>query len=266
MTKGRVTLAFGPPFSGKTSFALGEDFPVDYHEFEPGGFRRASSSIPEDAEIKVYSYRTPLTNIESTGTLLVGGGGGVAPAASYRLEGWLELYAEFLRNYIGGLKSGGGRPVIDTGTKLWLTVRQAFNQQLQEATGNEMARLDQIKYTEPNARITQITEAAERFDKDLIIIAHEDRDFNTGAIKPDTYKNMADIADISLRFEVKDNKPVATIFKIGEGGLGLIGLEIVEPTISKVNQLLDAAAILRRNKVQAPKDVEAIIAMAEAYK
>jgi hypothetical protein len=261
----RSTLLFGPAFTGKTTYALGDGDPVDYYELEPNGFRRAASGLDFSLDdIKVYPFRAPLTNIENMGMAIVSDRGGVAPALSYKLEGWKEVFYDFLRAYLGNLKEGRARPVIDTATRLDQMNRQAFLQQLQEATGNEKERLDQLRYTETNARFTQLVEAAGYFDKDLILIAHEDQVFGTQDVKPDGFKHLPGMVDITLRFTMKNGKPVATIFKLGEGGMALVGKEIVEPTIAKVDALLNAATAIRKAKMPMPETAEAIIAVGAA--
>lgn len=262
---GRIYLAFGVAGSGKSDFALGcgdaedPDDLVDFFEWESGGFRRGSARARHPERITVHKFRTPLTNIEDLtfGTIAVGQSG-TAPAPSYKLDGWLLEYGNFVRAYLQAIK-GTGRPVIDTATRLWLCVRQSFLEQLQEATGNEQARLDQLRYTEPNARMTQICEAPERFGKDLVLIAHEDTVFGTSQVKPDTFKEIPNMADVTLRFRVQDNRPVATIFKLGEGGMDLLGKDIVEPSLAKVNTILDNAAKLRSMKLSLPEDLEELV-------
>lgn len=259
----RIYLLFGPNFTGKTSFALGEDEEdkVDYYEFESGGYRRASPSIRNPERITIHKFRAPLADLNDLGTVSVGERGGTAPSAVYNLNGWLETYQDFRKTYRKNLKDGTARPVLDTATRLWLIVRNGWQQQLQDATKNDEARLDQLKYTEPNARMMQIAEEPEYFDRDLVLIAHEDTVFNSNppVYKPDTFKELPNVADVTLRFKVVGGKPIATIFKMGEGGLDLIDMEIPEPSLKKVNLLLDCAAALRRAGLAMPKTSKEVI-------
>lgn len=262
MTEPRIYLVFGASFTGKTTFALGEDEDdvVDYFELEPGGYRRASSGIKFPERINKHKLRTPLTELEDIGRIVVGANG-AAPQPAHHLEGWMEVYGDFLKLYMAGLK-GPGRPVIDTATRLWLMVRQSFAEQLQKATGSDLVTLDQLKYTAPNARMTQVVEAPERMGKDIVLIAHEDTVFGTSILKADTFKEIQNMADVTLRFQAIDGKPVATIFKMGEGGMSLVGRQIVEPTLLKVNGILDAAAKLRGLKFPIPESNEEMVELA----
>lgn len=262
MSNGRIWLIFGSNGTGKTTFALGEnkDDLIDYLELEPGGYRRAATGLAHPERITVHKLRTPLTEIEDVGRIVVGANG-TAPQPAHYLEGWNDVYGEFLKAYMNGLK-GPARPVIDTATRLWLLVRQSFSEQLQKATGSDLVTLDQLKYTAPNARMLQIAEAAERYDKDLVLIAHEDTVFGTSQIKPDTMKEMPNVADITLRFRVQDSRPVATIFKLGEGGMDLLGRDIENPTLAKVNLILDGAAKLRSMHMPIPPENDQLLELA----
>ena len=262
---GRVILVFGRSFTGKTTFALGteKDDIVDYYEFERGGWRRASIGVPYPERIRVHSYRTPLTDLESEGEVVMSAKGGTGSRPVQALQGWEELYLDFKAEFKKNLENGPGRPVIDTGTRLWLLVSSAWNQQLQNATGNTLASLDQLKFTAANIRMNQILDAAERVDKTLIVISHEERDFKTEAIQADGYKHLPGLADFTLRFTIEDKRPVATFWKSGEAGQDVQEMTMKEPTMERVHRVLDCAAALRRAGLPMPGSVEEIIEQGE---
>lgn len=266
----RTFLIQGDAGTGKTTFAISdatEANPANYFEFDANSLGRASAGINiTEANLVFRSYYAPLTSLMGPGRLSVGAQGGISPAAVHKLEGWSEMLWQFVADYLESLK-GPGYPVIDTETKLWLMIRQGFLQEVQQATGAEKDRLGTLQYTEPNARHSQIIEAAKARGKNLVMIAHEKEVwFNekpTGVMTLDGFKEVPNMVDCSLRFTVEAKKPVATIIKAGTGGLELVGMKIVEPTLAKVNELLDAATALRRNGVPLDgMDVEAIVATA----
>ena len=76
---------------------------------------------------------------------------------------------------------------------------------------------------------------------------------------PDGFKEVPNMADAVLRFRLVDRKPVATITKAGAGGLDLLGVEIHEPTLPIINDVLDAAAKLRKAGKAVPRDANQII-------
>jgi hypothetical protein len=260
----RVYLFTGDNGTGKTSCALGdnpEDI-VDFYEFDTGSFERAAAAMDNLDRITVRQYMAPLTNLLGQGSISVGERGGISPATVHRLDGWKDQFWKFVSDYLPALK-GTGRPVIDTETKLWLMIRQGFLEEVQDAAGPERARLDQLQYTEPNARHSQIIEAAKMFNKDLVMLAHEKEQYiknqSTGVMIPDGFKEVPNMADAVLRFRLVDRKPVATFTKAGAGGLDLLGVEIVEPTLPLINDVLDAAAKLRKAGQQVPRNAMDII-------
>lgn len=260
----RIHLWFGPNGTGKTRAALegaSADQPVGYFELEPGGYKRASGGmqVPNGA-IELKKFRVPATELEQMGTIKTGEAGGLMPQLRYKLEGWVEVLTAFTAAYMEACKAGK-RPVIDTATRLWLMQRQAYEQQVQDATGKEAEKLGQLKYTAPNARMISVAEYAERYDLDLILIAHEDTVFNSSPpeYKPDTMKELVNLADVVLRFRIKNKVPVATIWKGAEAGLDMKDKEIEWPTLERVNLVLDCAAAIRGNQMPMPESIEDIL-------
>ncbi len=246
----RSHLWYGPNGTGKTHAALkgaSTDEPTAYFEWEPSGFRRGAAGLNlNEGSVAVHKFRVPTPELESLGEVKVTAAGNAMPQVSFHLEGWVECISEFNQKFTAACKAGQ-RPVVDTVTRLWLAQRQAFEQQVQDATGKDAEKLSQLKFTMPNARMIGMAEYAERYDLDIILISHEDTVFNSNPpiAKPDTMKELPNLVDVVLRFRIVGNRPVATITKAAEGGMDLVGMEIEEPSLIKVNALLDSAAAIR---------------------
>ena len=258
----RIHLVYGEAGTGKTTYALSGEGPVDYYEFDAGSYERAAAGMNISTDVRVHRYYSPLTNILAQGRLSVGERGGIAPSAVHRLTGWKELFWQFVEDYLKNL-DGDGRPVFDTETKMWLLIRQAFLQEVQDAAGPERERLDQLQYTEPNARHSQIIEAAKIKGKGLVMLAHQKElfvnDKGSGQLVMDGYKEAPNMADCTLRFTLRNKAPTATIIKAGAGGLELIGMELTAPTMGRVNELLSAAEAIRRAGMIMPESADEII-------
>ena|SRR3990167_2163248 len=268
----RTYLLSGPNGSGKSTFGLAEaseQSPISYHEFEPGGFRRAAIRLGFDEKdlpnfIRLHQYRTPVPELESMGEIQVTKNGNVLPQVRYMLEGWTIIIAEFNQNYMKDCKEGY-RPITDTTTRLWLAQQQAWEQQVQEATnGGDSAKLDRLKYTTPNARMSGATEFAGAYGLDAIFISHEKQVYNSDppVFTPDTWRESENLVDVSLRFRVVNRQPVARIAKGAESGMALRDLDITEPTLGKCNAILDVAAALASDHEEIPRDEEQLLNMA----
>lgn len=260
----KVHLVLGDAGVGKTTYALSGEDPVDYFETDPGSIERAMAGTNIDpARVRIHQYSPPLSSL----TIPVGldTKNLKAPVSIHHLKGWTEVFWHLVQDYLEAL-NGDGYPVFDTETKLWLMTRQTFMQELQDATGQERDRLAPLQYTEPNARYDQIISAAKAKGKDLILIAHEkeiwENDRATGRYRHDGKAEAANLADVVLRFIIRNKKPVAIVQKAGAGGLELIGREIQEPTIGKVNAILDSAAKLRRSGFELPDTNEQLVELA----
>ncbi len=264
----RTYLFFGRNGSGKTSAAIADatpEQPVSYHELEHGGYRRAASRLRlTDGSVIVHRYKVPAPEMDDLlGEVQVTARGGVLPQVTYKLTGWTELITEFNHNYKEDVAKGY-RVVIDTSTRLWLAQRNAFEQQVQDAASKQAAdSLGQLRFTAPNARmIAAAIYGLEHYDVDVVSIAHEDKEFNSGAIKVDTQKEIENLVDVVLRFEWRD-RPVATIYKGGEVGV-LRGLEIPEPTLGLVSHVLDCGAAIQAAGMSMSMDVDSILRLGES--
>lgn len=264
----RTFLLWGVAGTGKTTFAIEDatpDEPVWFAELEPGGFRRAARrlKLPEGA-VQVESYLTPQGELQSLldAIPLVSSGGKVD--IRYDLEGWLELLNRIVTDMMKTTQAGL-RPVFDTGTRWWLIVRNAFQEMVQKATAAEYEKLDQQKYTWMNKVHLQVHEFPVAYDKDVIWIAHRDTVFRSDppVYKPDCWKELPGMVDVSLEFRLVGNVPTARIDKGDEVGMTLLNLNIPYPTLRKVNAILDVTSILENEGEEFDKDAESLLIAAQ---
>lgn len=257
----RSYLCWGPAGTGKTTFAIADstpEHPVAFKGMEPGGFERAAKRLKfgEGAIINDY-YPTPENELLTllAGTPEVGGKGGLKADFSYNLDGWTQLLNDLVTGMMTSSKAGQ-RPVFDTATRFWLIVRQAYEEMCQKATGADVEKLGQLKFTWPNKIHMQVHEFPMQYGLDIIWIAHESTVFNSDPpiYKPDCWKELEGMVDVSLRFMVRNNKPVARIDKGGEVGMTVRGMEVEEPTLAKLNSILDVVGVLESEGEEVTKD------------
>lgn len=259
-------LAMGPAGSGKSTFALSSEGITAYMEFDPGSFNRAAKGRNIDmSRVVLTRHYPPLTALLDIGRVSVSNQGGIAPATVHVLQGWRETYESFVQAYLVALDDPNVTTiVIDTETRMWLTIRQAFLQQVQEAKGGEGERLSQLQYTEPNARHDQILVAAKMYDKNLVLISHLKEEYRgdkaTGRMIHDGYKEAPNEADLTLEFAIEDKLPIAWVRK---GSLPLLDMKLEQPTIPYVVDLLDAAAAIQRAGLEMPTAPDEVIALAK---
>ncbi len=265
----RSYLLWGSAGTGKSNFGLedaSEESPVSYHEWEPGGFRRAATRLGFNEDnlppfIRLHKYRVPVQELESLGEIQVTRNGNVLPQLKYKLDGWTVLLAEFNQTYMQDCKDGF-RPITDTCTRLWLCQQQTWEQQVQEATnGGDSAKLDRLKYTTPNSRMTGAMEFAGAYNLDAIFIAHEKPVYNSDPpiTTPDAWRETEGLVDLCLRFAIKGRLPVARITKGAEFGMLLQGLEIPEPSLSKLNTIMSVVAALASENEEVPLDTDTLL-------
>ena len=254
-------LVMGPAGSGKSTFALSGEGLTAYMEFDPGSFARAAKGRNIDmSRVVLTRHYPPLTSLLDIGEMMKGSGGGLAPQAARHLKGWMETYESFVRAYLDALDNADVTTiVIDTETRMWLTIRQAFLQQMQDSSTDAKA-LDQLHYTEPNARHDQILVAAKIYDKDLVLISHMKEEFKgnkgTGVMIHDGYKEAPNEADLTLEFAVEDASPIAWVRK---GTLALVGMKLTAPTLPYCSELLDAAAAIQRAGLDMPETPDEVL-------
>lgn len=266
----RTHLPWGPAGSGKTTYALADatpQAPVTYIELEPGGFRRSAGRLRlSEGAVEVVSCPTPLQELETllAGIPTLGNKGGLHADFSYKLDGWVETLNTIVYAVMNAAKSGH-RPVIDTGTRFWYIVRQAYEEMVQKATGKAGEEIGQLKYTWPNKLHLQVHEFPIAYGLDVVWIAHQDTVFNSDPpiYKPDCWKELPGMVDVSLQFRIAGGVPTARIDKGAESGLTLRNLDIPYPTVKRVNQILDVVPILEVEGEEVPRDAEALITLAK---
>lgn len=267
----RTWQVFGQTGTGKSTFARSAPEPHFYAELDPGSFERAGGD-PEDPAL--HQYHAPLTALEDMGILdysMVGNSGRGAVQIAHKYTGWNETYWEFIKDFMAFIKKGPGTVVIDTSTLLWDMAQNALRQRIQQGEGDHNFKSDRLKrleYQEPNSQLTQVLQGAKARGCDLIMVAHRGEiwvdDKPTGRWKPDGWNRAMEESDVSLMFEVKSKKPVATIFKAGGCDLELVGREVVEPTFASVEALVNAATKIRKAGMALPAGNDELLELAEA--
>jgi hypothetical protein len=249
-------LAFGQSFTGKSTFAASGKGRKWYAEFDTGSFERTGL---DEADFTIKRYPAPVSTLLERGKV---SGAGVAR----ELHGWDDLWWGFIDDYLNALDTHDSF-IFDTGTKMWLINRNAYFERVQnEKDAKERERLSRLEYQEPNGQMDAVVEAAKQKGKSIIFVAHQGEvylnDKPTGELKPDGYKELSNMADVTLHFSLRDKKPVARIFKIGAGGLELKDMELKQPTLESVDDLLSAATKLRRAGKELPGTPEDVIVAA----
>lgn len=265
----RSYLCWGMAGTGKTTFALADATPanpVTYFELEPGGFRRAATRLNlSEGAVQVEKFPTPDKELQTLleGIPTLGSKGGLHSDLSYKLEGWTELLNDLVRGFMKAAQEGK-RPILDTATRFWYIIRQAYEQMVQNATGKDSESIGQLRYTWPNKIMLQCHEFPLKYDLDVVWIAHQDTVFNSDPpiYKPDTWKELPGMVDVSLQFKKQGNIPVARIDKGAESGMVLNNLEIQYPTLSKLNKILDLVPLLEREGQPVPLDAELLVNLA----
>ncbi len=248
----RTHLWFGKNGTWKTRAAIQsalEGEKVALFELEPNGFRRAAgpdrAKFEESGNFRLHSYRVPSTVLDQLGELhLTEKGNMQVDQLVYKLEGWMDLLAALHIDFKKAC-ADGYRPVIDTGTRLWLIERNAWEEQMQSMTQAQIDKAGQSKYTTPNNRILALMEYPDSYGLDTVMIAHEDTVYqsNPPIPKPDAQKEMENLVDVVLRFRMAGDIAVANVWKGAEAGK-LKGMDIPEPTLGRVNQAIDGGLLL----------------------
>lgn len=260
-----VYLFIGGAGTGKTTTALSGEGKTAYFEFDPGSYDRAMKGSPVDeSNILLSRHWAPLTSLLSLGKVSAAGLG----MQMKHLEGWTEGYMEFVDTYLKNLQNPEvSQTVFDTETAEWLMIRNGWSQQIQNAgSKTEADRMSPLVYTEANSRYEQIVTASKMFGKDLILIGHMKEEYKndkgTGVMIHDGHKEAPNLADLFLQFDVVDRKPVATIRKAGAGGLSLVGMKLIAPTLTDLRNLLDGASAIRKMGIDLPPTYEGIVELA----
>lgn len=267
-----VYLAYGPNGCGKSTFALSGSGRKWYAEFDPGSFARTGLD-PANPDLELHKYPPPLTSLMDRGKLdvsMVGRSGRGGVGLSLKYSGWDEAFwAGFVSDYTSALTADQFDDYIwDTAKLMWEMNQNAYRERIQEETDLDTYRgLTRLDYKTPNMWMHRFIQAAKAKERNVVIVAHQADDYQngepTGKFKPDGWNEAKDQSDCTLRFVIRNKRPVGILEKGGAAGLDVIGLEVVEPTIEKMNGILAAAVVLRRNGIEIKgMDVEAIVATA----
>lgn len=166
---------WGDDKTGKSSVALTFPKPMQYMEFDLGGYDRAKWRF-DCSGIAYKAYTVPLQ-----GSVM-----GATVRPSKIITGVEELWYEFLQDYIAFLSNKEMvTGVFDTGTLLWEIICSAYLQEKQElqlnakgenTSGKELrVSLLPIEYREPNIRMRGLIYHARARGK-ILVIPHHSRD------------------------------------------------------------------------------------------
>lgn len=247
-------LAWSEPGQGKTSFSLLGTQKKWYAELDSGSYQRAVDGAPIDESlITVEKFFVPLTSLLDRGRLdtsMVGAAGKGPVQISHKLEGWDEEFWRFVDRYLEALKGDYETIVIDTATKVWELARKATHQRIQQEFPKEdwAAQMKRAEYAEPNAQMSQIIEAADRENKNLVLLAHDQESWvggsPTGKFKPKGSDDAPKEVNLIMRFSIQNKQPTAEF--VDKAPLGLLGLKLVKPTLDDVFEVIKNASIINK--------------------
>lgn len=263
----RVVQIFGSTGTGKSRLALTAPGRKWYAEMDPGSYARGSAGIKlQPDEVDLHQFAVPLTSLLDRGVLdfsMVGGSGKGAVQVAHRYKGWNEEWWKFVDEYMQALKGDYSTLIIDTSTLLWDMAQNALRQRIQEGGGTEdyqSDRLKRLEFQEPSSQMNSIVMGAKGANKNLVLIAHRGEvwfnDKPTGTWKPDGWNKAMDGSDVSIMLEVKGHRPAGFLFK---GDMDLTGMEVPEPTFSKLEQVLEVAQALRLQGFEVPASYDELM-------
>lgn len=267
ITTARLYLAYSAGGKGKTSFSLSGKGKKGYMEFDPGSLARAvpglkAMGVKRD-DVDVYKAEWPFEwdDITRLNTAMVGASGKGAVQVVPELSGFIEMRKNFRNAFGKMLKESDIRDIImDTETFLWdmeqLYLKEKFQHDLNNMSDS---RLKTLEFESLNNDMTQYHIAAKQADKNLIWLCHEKEVWvnnePSGRFVSDGWKEAEGLADVALRFTVKDREPHAEIYKAGGTNLKIVGLEFRLPTIDSVSLVLDAASFLMGEDIPLPDEI-----------
>lgn len=265
-----ITGIWGAPGTIKSTLAATWPMGIGWHEFDLGDFERGSAFL--DAEqakgVTLHQYPTPVRlSMEKDGHLL---------------EGWIELWQDFLAN----LKADLAKPNIETvvyGTGHWQPCHRAYLQLLQRKSPNRES-LIQIEYGDVNPWMSAAMQAPRAAGKNLVVIMHDTpyyiddgkggtKEDPNGSSHPAEWSHFSKRADLMLHTTVKDkvphivfedhNNPRIKDVKTGMAPLELTRMELANPTYDSIMGIINAAKALQRNGDEIPTDADMIVATAK---
>lgn len=201
-------LISGETKTGKTTLGLTFPKPLRHFDLDVGGFRRAKHRFQADidsGQVVSKSYFAPQQAV--IGRLDVG--------PSKLLVGMKELWYKMLKDYLEALKDEDVATIMfDSWAQVWELCRSAFLQEKQEFK-KERSNLMREEYTEPNARMRAILTAAVEMDKNLVLTApmddeYEKRQGASGEVldvvigrKSAGWRHIDPLSDVNIRNDVR---------------------------------------------------------------
>lgn len=207
-----VVTVDGEEKHGKTSFGMTFPKPLLVLALDIGGVQRAEWRFQEHMgkDIFVHEFSLPmqtentLADIAGLSKLKAMIGKTAAKTKPPIIKGTAELWYEFLTVYVSCLENeytpeGRTEPVnfatllVDTGTSMWQLCARGVLQEKQvraAADGKYRERLQQIEYSEPNARMLAFLQAAREADKNLVMVQYLENQYgdvlqSDGSVKTD---------------------------------------------------------------------------------
>jgi hypothetical protein len=247
-------LAWSEPGQGKTSFSLLGTQKKWYAQLDSGSYQRAVDGAPIDESlITVENFFVPLTALTDRAKLdtsMVGREGKGPVQFVHKLEGWDEKLQEFFDRYVWALQQDFDTIIIDTSTKLWELMRKATQQRIQEQypQADWAAQIKRAEYAEPNSQMSQVIEAADTFNKNLVLLAHEAEAWvggsPTGKFKPKGSDDAPKEVNLIMKFSIQNKVPTAEF--VDKAPLGLLGLKMEKPTLDDVFEVIRNASIINK--------------------
>lgn len=268
-------LAWSEPGQGKTSFSLLGTQKKWYAQFDSGSYQRAVDGAPIDEDlITKEDFFVPLTSLTDRARLdtsMVGQSGKGAVQFFHKLEGWDEEFWRFIDRYLWACEQDFDVLIIDTASKLWELARKATQQRIQQQypVTDWQAQMKRLEYAEPNAQMSQIIEAADRYNKNLVLLAHDQEAWvggsPTGKFKPKGSDDAPKEVNLIMRFSLQNGKPVAEF--VDKAPLGLLGLKMEKPILDDVFKVIAAASTINKmgGTLPSPLTLEAVVNSARVF-
>ena len=253
-----VIVLWGDEGTWKTTFGLSYPKPLVHIETDVGGYNRAAWRI-DTKGIVTTTYLPPLPMEES-------GARKITVKFPKKLIGVKELWQQIFVDYVKACRDPKvATIVIDSATELWTICHRGYLQELQEgqiASGMAEAKIREnlipVEYSDPNARMRQLINAAKSYEKNLVLTHYSKDVYKTvqkgdksesmpsGEIKPDGFKDTGKLVDLIVRLEFnKQGEVEATIVKkcaLAGMGTTALGMSLPEPSYQGLVDLRNTLA------------------------